>query len=198
MRFANHFTAALAAAPLLLLSTACQSTERTLESRTLGPAPFAAAFQDDGYGPRQNHSAVTVGGAGSNNQDFDIGGFSLSGSYGHFFTDDWEVGVRQTANFSDFGNSAWNGSTRIAADYHFLDGKFRPLIGANFGWVYGDGVTETLAAAPEVGFKIFVADGVFLQLLGEYQFFFEDAEAATSAFDDGQWIYSFGFGILLR
>lgn len=198
MRFANRTTAVLAATPLFLLSTACQSTEQTLESRTLNPVVTSAALQDDGYGPRANDSAITIGGAGSNNQDFDIGGFSVSGSYGHFFTDNWEIGVRQTANFSDFGNSAWNGSTRIAADYHFLDGKFRPLVGANFGWVYGDGVNETLAAAPEVGFKYFVADGVFLQLLGEYQFFFEDADGATDAFDDGQWIYSLGFGILLR
>lgn len=181
----------------LFVSAGCSSSP-VLESRAPSSRFLTSAPAQSNFGPRENDSAATLGGAGSSNQDFDAGAFSITGSWGHFFTDDWEIGVRQTGNFSDFGNSAWNGSTRVSADYHFLDGNFRPMLGANFGWVYGDGVNETLAAAPEVGFKYFIQDGVFIQLLGEYQFFFEDTDDAADAFDSGQWVYSLGFGILFR
>ncbi len=190
----------LTLAGALVATAGCSSTPSTLESRSTLHPRVPQSMTDDYYGPRQDDGVLTISGIGINNNDFDAGAASLTGSYSRFLTDDWEVGIRQSASFADSEgtDSVWNGSTRIAADYHFLDGNFQPMLGANFGWVYGDTVNETLAAAPEAGFKYFLFDRVFLQLLAEYQFFFEEADNADDAFQDGQFVYSLGFGVLLR
>jgi hypothetical protein len=121
----------------------------------------------------------------------------MSGSVGYFLSDHSELGLRQSVSFSDFGDSIWNGSTRVFYDYHFGDGPLRPLIGLNFGWVYGDTVEETLAAAPEAGLKWFVTPEAFVFGLAEYQFFFEDTDEADDAFEDGSFVYTFGIGFAL-
>ncbi len=72
--------------------------------------------------------------------------------------------------------------------------RFRPVVGANFAWIYGDSVDETLAVAPELGFKWYLSSTAFLTFLAEYRFFFDSASDAGSAFEDGQFAYSLGFG----
>lgn len=140
---------------------------------------------------------ITIGGSGRNDNDFDSGGFSLSGSVGYFLNERWEVLVRQDVGYSDFGGSDWSGSTRFAIDYHLLNGNFRPIIGANIGRVYGDTVDDTFAAAPEAGFKWYFRDHVFFSLLAEYQFFFDDGDDVNNNFDDGAFVYSVGLGARL-
>ena len=162
------------------------------------PAASPSFAQDDEvYSQQEGDWEFTLGGSGSNDQDFDVGGGSMAGSVGYFLSDHSELGVRQSVSFSDFGDSIWNGSTRVFYDYHFGEGPLRPLLGVNFGWVYGDTVDETLAAAPEAGLKWFVTPEAFVFGLAEYQFFFEDTDEADDAFEDGSFVYTFGIGFAL-
>jgi hypothetical protein len=161
------------------------------------PNPPPAAPLQDGRGPRAEDWEITLGGSGSNDNDFDTGSLAWSGSAGYFFRERQEVGIRQSVSYADFGDSLWNGSTRLFYDYHIGSGAFRPVIGANFGWVYGDTVKETLAAAPEAGVKWYLTDTAFLFFLAEYQFFFEDAGDADDTFDDGSFVHTMGIGVRL-
>ena len=141
---------------------------------------------------------VTAGGAGSNDEDFEAGGGQLAGSVGYFLTDDLQLVGRQNLAFFEPGPGApdvWNGSTRAALDLHLTDGPLVPFIGANFGWVYGDTVQETMAAAPEVGLKWYVRPDAFLQAIGEYQFFFKDTDQLDTAVENGNFVYGFAIGL---
>jgi hypothetical protein len=209
-----HTLAHFAGPGLLLLVASCVSSA-PVSYDTLPPtqelvAPSQVATQEAGApmpagwaefqneyrpeGPQEGDYEATVAAVGSSSKDFDTGGFNLAGSFGKFLTDRNQLLVRQGLQFSDFGSSQWNGSTRIAWNYHLLEDRFRPVVGANFGWVYGDSVKETLAAAPELGFKWYLSSTAFLSFLAEYRFFFDSASDATDAFDDGQFAYSLGFG----
>lgn len=173
------------AAPSISLEAELERLESNLPATTQDP---------DSWGPPDGAWEFTLGGGGSNDQDFDNGSANLQGSAGKFLSEKSELGVRQSVSYADFGSSQWNASTRVFFDYHFGDGPFRPLIGANLGYVYGDTVNETFAAAPEAGFKWYMTPTAFVFLLAEYQFFFEDADDANDAFDDGSFVYSLGVG----
>ena len=138
---------------------------------------------------------LTLSGQGSNGPDFDGTQFSVNGNIGYFFTKELELGIRQSIGYSDLvSGSAWNGSTRVAVDYHFDMGRWQPYIGASLGYVYGDGVNDTWTAGPEGGVKYFVNSTTFVQLGVEYQFFFDEGSDASDAFSDGQFLYSLGIG----
>jgi hypothetical protein len=148
---------------------------------------------------RQGDWEVTLQGQGANGPDFDGVQFSVGGSLGYFFADQFEVALRQTIGYSDIagGGSDLNGSTRVAVDYHFDMGKWQPFIGANIGYAYGDVVNDTFFAAPEGGVKYFVNDTTFIFLMAEYQFFFDDAGDVDDTFSDGQFLYTLGLGFKL-
>ncbi len=151
--------------------------------------------RDDGRRPdRTGNWELTLFGSGVSNQDFDAGAFSGGGSIGYYLGDVVELAIRQNVAFIDAGDSDWNGSTRAAIDFHLPLPVVKPFIGANFGWVYGDTVKETMAAAPEAGVKIFAKQDVFIFAMAEYQFFFEDTDQAGDAFEDGSFVYSLGIG----
>jgi len=142
---------------------------------------------------------VTLGGGASNTNDFEGFQGSLNGSLGYYFTDNLELSVRQSITYSDFTGSDWNGSTRVAFDIHFPlgdRGHIVPFVGGNIGFVYGDNVNDTWAAAPEAGIKLYVNETTFLFLVAEYQFFFEDADSddIDAGFDDGAFVYTVGIG----
>jgi hypothetical protein len=138
---------------------------------------------------------LTLSGQGSNGPDFNGTQWSVEGNIGYFFTKELEVGLRQTIGYSDLvPGTAWNGSTRVAVDYNFDMGRWVPYIGANVGYVYGDGVHDSWLAGPEGGIKFFVNSTTFVQLGVEYQFFFDQGSDASSAFSDGQFLYSLGVG----
>src|SRR3954471_23036112 len=65
---------------------------------------------------------LSIGGSGSNGPDFNGTSFAVNGNLGYFLTKELEFGVRQSVGYSDIvgggDGSAWNGSTRIALDYH--------------------------------------------------------------------------------
>lgn len=156
------------------------------------PAPRGGSLAP--WGPEAGDWELTLGGNGSNDSDFEAGGFGVSGSLGYFFTKAMELSVRQSISFSDFGSSSWNGATRAAFDYHFYLDRIRPFVGANFGGIYGESVNETFAAGLEAGVKWYVKNETFIFGMGEYQWLFDDADSADDAFDDGQFLYSLGIG----
>ena len=148
----------------------------------------------DLYGPAAGDWELTLGGSGSNDNDFDAGGFGVNTSIGYFMTEAWEISVRQSLNYSDFGDSSWNGATRAALDYHFDLDRVRPFIGVNAGGIYGDGVTDSFAAGLEGGIKFYVREKTFIFAQGEYQWLFKDVDNADNNFDDGAFLYSLGIG----
>ena len=144
---------------------------------------------------------LTLSGSGQNGPDFDGTSFAVNGQLGYFFTKELELSVRQTIAYTDIGGgdgSAWNGQTRIALDYHFDMGRWQPYIGANVGYVYGDGVHDSFEAGPEAGVKYFVNSTTFVQVGVEYEFFFDNDSDASDAFSDGQFLYSLGIGFRFR
>jgi len=138
---------------------------------------------------------ITLAGSASNSPDFDGVIIGANGSIGYFITDNLELALRQSAQYTDIGvDSALNGSTRVAADFHFDLEAWQPFVGGNFGYVYGDAVNDTFEAAPEAGIKWFVNSTTFVFAMVEYQFFFDSADEADNAFEDGQFIWTLGLG----
>lgn len=136
-------------------------------------------------------------GTGASDQDVSHGSAAISGSLGRMLGDHFQAGVRQDYYFSDTPGAGSNdhASTRLALDFLIGEGSFQPFLGANVGYVYGDFVKDTWEAAPEAGFKLFLREHVFLQLMAEYQFFFDTTNEADEAFNDGSFVYSLGLGM---
>ncbi len=151
----------------------------------------------DLWGPRSGDWEVAVGGAGNNDQEFDIGGFQVAGNVGYYLSDAFQVGVRQNFAYADAGpgTNRTAFTTRGYIDYVFPIGPLRPFIGVNAGFVYGNAVKETGTAAPEAGLKLYLQEKAFVQVMAEYQFFFEDSDGLDTGFDDGQFVYSLNMGL---
>ena len=134
---------------------------------------------------------LTLGGSGSNGPDFNGTSWAVNGSIGHFLTKEFELGVRQAIGYTDLAGvdgSAWNGSTRIFADYHFDMDRWQPYIGAFIGYIYGDVAEESWVAGPEIGVKYFVNSTTFIDVNGAYAFNLEEG------LDEGSFFYQLGIG----
>lgn len=147
-------------------------------------------------GPTAGSREFTLGGSGlaDNELNDSAGGVTLS--YGAYTTDRLLWSLRQSLNYTnpEDAGSSWNGATRLAADYHFGTGKLRPLVGANVGYIYGDGVNDTWAAGLEGGLKYYIQDRTFLYGMAEYGWFFDHADQVDDTFDNGRWTWSVGVG----
>lgn len=146
----------------------------------------------------ENPWELTLSGSGANDSDFEGVAASANLGLGYYLSEQLELGVRQSLTYSDLFGSAWSGSTRIFADFHFPlgdRGQWVPFVGANIGYVYGDGVNDTWEAAPEAGIKYYMNSTTFIFLQAEYQFFFDEGDEADDAFDDGQFLYTLGIGL---
>lgn len=137
---------------------------------------------------------ITLSGQAANGTDWDGVVIGANGSIGYFITDNLEIALRQSLSYSDLFGSELSGSTRVALDFHFDMEALQPFVGANFGYVYGDAVSDTFEAAPEGGVKWFVNSTTFVFAMAEYQFFFDEADDADSSFSDGQFVYTLGIG----
>lgn len=146
--------------------------------------------------PTAGSREITIGGSGSADNSLDDSGGGISLSYGKYTSDRVMWSLRQTINYSnpEGDSTSWNGSTRIAADYHFGDNRLRPLLGANVGYIYGDGVNDTWAAGLEGGLKYYVNDTTFVYGLLEYAWLFDDTDDVDDTFDDGRYLWSVGVG----
>lgn len=162
--------------------------------------PSAAKAQE--YGFDAGNWELTLSGTGQNDRDFNSTIFGVNGSVGYFFTDNLEVALRQNIAYGDGPNtgaegSSWNGSTTVAADWHFDFGRWQPFVGANIGYTYGDNTNDTWQAGPEAGVKYFITQTAFVQLLAQYEFFFRSGDVETDAFSNGAFFYSLGIGVKL-
>lgn len=157
-----------------------------------------AAAQAQEYGFDAGNWELTLSGGGSNDRDFNGTSLNVQASVGYFFNDNIELAVRQDLRYTDVAvESAWDGSTVIALDYHFDLGRWQPFVGVNVGYVYGDATSDTWAAGPEVGVKYFITQSTFVQLLAQYEFFFDSDDVDSEAFSDGFFRYLLGLGVKL-
>lgn len=155
---------------------------------------FAQSSTSGRVGPVAGSQEFSLSGTGTSNNDFDNGSFGLSASYGQYINPNLMWGVRQNLSWADNGPSSWIGSTRLALDYHFGEGKLRPFVGANLGVVYGDDVEGTGIVSPELGLKYYVNPTTFLMGMAEYQVFFESSDDINNNFDDAAFVYTVGMG----
>ena len=154
----------------------------------MAPRSTFAYFED-------GDKEITLSGTAANGNNFDGVVAGVNGSIGFFVSDQLELSLRQTLTYTDVGtDSSLNGSTRIVGDVHFDLEAWQPFVGGNFGYVYGDAVSDTFEAAPEAGVKWFVNSTTFVFAMVEYQFFFDQADEADNAFEDGQFLWSLGIG----
>ena len=174
------------------------------DASATNPAPAAVTpAEAAGAAPaqrEQSHSEkdpweFTIGGVGSNDRRFRNGTGSLQASLGYYLNDMFEIGVRQNVLFFEGTPDSWNGATRVFVDAHFPVWGFRPFIGAEGGWVYGDDIQDESMLGLEAGAKIDLREGTFLFVMGEYQWFFDDADEFDENFDDGSFLYSIGIGV---
>ena len=141
---------------------------------------------------------VELSASGVNGNDFNGFSGSVNFGFGYFIGNQFEIGVRQSLQYTDIGvPRSLNGSTRIAADFHIPLGdqnQFMPFAGVNLGYVYGDSVRDTWEMAPEAGLKWFVGPDAFIYGQVEYQFFFRNSGNFNGAFNNGQFVYTAGIG----
>jgi hypothetical protein len=144
--------------------------------------------------PQTGDWEFTLGGSGDSNSRFSRGGFGLNGSAGYFFTPNIELGLRQGVNYdAHAANDEWAGSTRAAADWHFLLGKFVPFVGADFGLDYTEHY-DRWGIGPEAGFKYYVQPRTFIMAMGEYRWNFNRFRDVDNRLDDGHFVFTVGIG----
>ena len=139
---------------------------------------------------------VTVNGQGQSDNDFDSNDFALTASYGKYINYRGQVGLRQTlaVTYREGESADWDGATVVYYDHHFGSSDWRPFLGANLGYNYGDRTEETFSAGPEAGLKYYVLDKTFIQGMVQYQFLFDDSDDVEDNYDDGVLYYSVGMG----
>src|ERR1700679_3358668 len=62
---------------------------------------------------------LELGGSGANGPNFNGFTAAVAGSFGYFLNDNIELGIRQSAAYSDVAGVGWDASTRAALDLHF-------------------------------------------------------------------------------
>ena len=153
-----------------------------------------AAAQGQGF--VAGDKTFNLSGNGSSNNDLDNTTVGLELALGYFFSDNLAGEIRQGLSVTDVPGSDddWNGATRGALDLYLGTQDICPYIGASLGYIYGDAVADTWVAGPEAGLKFFVNSTTYIGLLVEYEFFFDEGDSVSDAFDDGRFVYSLGIG----
>lgn len=167
-----------------------------------GFVPALAFGQTPAYtqpmGPVQGDREVILSGSGSSDVDFDNNTVNVNGSFAQYLTDATALGLRQGVTFIDRPNvsSQWRGATDLFAQWHFggRDAAVRPFVGANVGYFYGDGITDTWVAGPEVGAKWYVRPHTFVLTQVDYQVTFRSSDDVDEDWDDGRFNYRLGVG----
>ncbi len=155
----------------------------------LPAATFAQGFT-------QGDKTLTLGGSGASDNEFVTNDFAFEGALSYFLTDSIEVAFRQGLARNDVsgGDNEWAAGTRVALDFNFDAGQVWPLVGVSLGYIYGDAVSDTWVAGPEVGARFFVNDTTFILGLIEYEFFFDEGDEIGDRFDDGWFVYTLAIG----
>lgn len=163
------------------------------------PAPATSA--DLGWtdvGPLRGIQELTFGGSGGSNRNLSDSFGGATASYGVYLNDNWQAVLRQSLNYINPGNGGstrWNGSTRVAADFHFNTTTAAiPFIGASLGRIYGTALRDTWSGGLEAGVKYYLQRRVFVFGLVEYNWLFQRTKELDNNFGDGQLYWSFGVG----
>jgi len=179
---------------LILVGSALMfaGTAPVFAQNDMKPESYRAA---DDFGARAGDWEFTLGGGGASNTDLDSSGGGLNTSVGFYFSDTLELSVRQSANYTNgAGDAEYDGSTFVALDHHFGNGRLRPFVGVNVGAVYGENTSDSWAAGIEAGLKFYVQPRTFLFALVNYAWTFEDADDADDTFSDGGLLWTVGVG----
>jgi hypothetical protein len=153
--------------------------------------PAFVFAEQPGYGFHTGDREFTLSGSGSSDHSLRRTDFATSLGLGYFFSDNFEGAIRQDIGLNDRAGSSWSGATTLAIDYHFkLGSVVQPLIGASFGYSYGDRIKDQWGAGPEAGVKVFINGTTFVRALVQYEF-----PVAESFKSDGRFIYGLGLGV---
>lgn len=161
-------------------------------------AGVAAYAQQDDPDFQKGDRTFSLGGSGSSDNDFDSNNGTVDLELGYFVADSLAVALRQGAGFANVNNGRddWTGSTRLGLDWFFGDlDRVNPYVGANIGYIYGDGVKEQFIAGPDAGIRFFLNDTTYVSLGVEYQILFEDSDEAGETYDDGRIVYGLSMGL---
>lgn len=150
----------------------------------LGIVASVGAVQAQGF--EKGDWALTLSGGGVSSKDLDNSSFTLNVAPSYFLSNEFELGVRQTIAYSD----GFTGATVGFLDFNFRmeNRKFVPYVGANFGYSYGEGVSDDWRLGPEVGLKYFVNETTYVYGNVSYEFDLNDG------FDNGGFVYGVGIG----
>jgi hypothetical protein len=166
----------------------------------LGALPMAASAQSPASGAGDGEREFSIAGTGNSDRDLDSGSFGVTGDLGWYFGDQLVAGIRQSVNYASIEGESikddfWNGASRAYLNYHFLDDRSRPFIGASLGGIYGDGIKNSSFAGLEAGMKYYVLQKTYVLGRVDYQFLFSSTNDASDAFQDsGIWAYTLGLG----
>ncbi|MEJ2705377.1 MAG: hypothetical protein P8Z79_23300 [Sedimentisphaerales bacterium] len=149
-----------------------------------------------GQGFTAGDRTLGLSGSGASDDDLDNTILQADVSLGYFFSDNLAGEFRQGVSLIDVPGSSndYSGATRVAVDYYLGTQDLCPLVGASLGYIYGDNVSDTWIAGPEVGLNWFVNETTYIMGSIEYDFFFSSGNEVTDAFDDGQFVYTLGIG----
>ena len=165
------------------------ATSRIFLSALAGVLGLAFLSPQASAEPEAGDFEVTLSGSGTSSKGFDSTAFGIAGSFGWFWTDNIEIGVRKSAAIADSEDDTdYAGSIRAFVDYHFDLGKVQPFVGFSLGAEYGDNVNDNFILGPEVGLKYFVKPKTFLFGQAAYQFNVDEDP------DDGSFFYTVGMG----
>lgn len=149
------------------------------------------------FRPQTGQREFILGGSGGSNRRLSDSFGGATASYGVFFTDQWQGVIRQTINYANpnDGGRTWNGSTKVAADFHIpTGGRLLPFVGVNFGRIYGSSLRDTWAAGIEAGAKLYVQPRTFVFLMAEYNWLFRKTREIDNNFGSGQYYWTTGIG----
>jgi hypothetical protein len=152
--------------------------------------PAFVSAEQTNYSFNKGDREFTLSGSGSSDNSVKHTDFTTSFSLGYFLMKNFEGAIRQDIGFNDREDSSWHGATSLAVDYHINLGRVQPLIGASFGYSYGESIKDEWVTAPEVGMKIFINETTFIRALVQYAF-----PISGSVNDDGRFIYGLGLGV---
>ncbi|HSE82938.1 MAG TPA: hypothetical protein VLB01_00150 [Thermodesulfobacteriota bacterium] len=143
-------------------------------------------------------SEIQVSGGFFHAQDSNTSDLSADVSYGYYFFQPLEVGIRQGINYTFINNAdnPWLATTTPFIDYYFFaDRNFQPFVGGFGGIVWNDDdITGTIG--PEGGIKYYVNDTTFLEARYRYEWFFNDFDVIEDEASDGNQVVTVGIGFV--
>lgn len=137
---------------------------------------------------------LTLAGTGATRSSGETA-IGVQAGVGYFLTNQIELSLRQQVVWTDIETAgAFQGQTKLAADWNFTLGRFQPFIGGEGAFQYGDLISDSLEAGPEAGVRYFVNPTTFIYLKAEYEFFFRTGRSGDTS-DDDQFNYTLGLGV---